>query len=88
MWNTADNKSDAGGVCGSEVLWKMQSQNMACRGQTVGKFKAKPERETSTGNVMFLLCLPGSGYKGFWVYIPRYSWLMMASEGIGECEKH
>lgn len=37
---------------------------------------------------MFLLCLPGSCYKGFWVYTPRYSWLLMASEGIGECEKH
>lgn len=36
----------------------------------------------------FLLCLPESGYKGFWVYIPRYSWLLTASEGIGECEKH
>lgn len=34
----------------------------------------------------FPLCLPGSGYKGFWVYIPRYSWLLMASEGM--CENH
>lgn len=36
----------------------------------------------------FPLCLPGSGYKGFWVYIPMCSWLMVASEGIGECENH
>lgn len=33
------------------------------------------------GGVAFPLCLPGSGCKGFWVYIPRYSWLLTASEG-------
>lgn len=42
------------------------------RGCTAGLLKAKGRRA-------FVFCLPGSGYNCFWVYIPMYNWLRLAS---------
>lgn len=54
-----------------------------CMASGCGWFKAKGRKgrklrqEVGTSP----LCLPGSGYKGFWVCIPRCSWLSKPSGG-------
>lgn len=65
--------------CG-EAVWRVDAVGSEQKGRK-GR-KLRQEAVTSP------LCLPGSGYKGFWVCIPRCSWLSKPSGGgIGGCGK-